>query len=258
MSTQEKRRIFTVRIQRYGIGRVRISRASVLDIFSALEEEGGELIAINYRGENIYPTQRIRSDLRLEIPRRIVRRYGLFKRAPGFLDVEVVYRIAAEIKAVELTMYLNYLPGAAGGKGREREYKILKLVPKADRELLLQYEAEMEEYFFQAFHWLQPYRDTLRYLGLGPYLGITNREYLIPREEWEEEKDYVAVGIFKAGGPLIHAREGKAPNLFWDNLTVHSITLEPGEWRYHSILIVEGQEVRHGNPFYVRPEQVLL
>jgi len=163
--------------------------------------------------------------------------------------------IAPKIEAVELAMYLNYLPGAAGGKGREREYKILKLVPKADRAVLLRYQAEMERYFFGAFPWLLPYRDELRELGLGPYLGITNREDVIPRKEWEEEKDYVAVAIFESGGDLLYAREGKAPILHWDFLIRHSKELEPGEWNYHSILIVGGQEVRHGNPFYIPPEQ---
>ena len=181
-----------VQITKFRIRSTVITRASVFRIFRYLNYANVVAIhEVNYRGLNIYPTNPIRSDGRLEIPMIITRTYGLYEIAPAVIHVDVVIEIRDESQ--EMTAFTSYLTGLLGSHGPDREYKILQWFPidfpykdfNDKRAILLgKYRDVLETEFFAIFCWL-PEREMKRE-GFRPEIGLTERV----KDEILPERDY--------------------------------------------------------------------
>ena len=112
-----------------------------------------------------------------------------------------------KVRIVEVTAYLNYIPGMRGGRGKDKEYKILKWVKEGE-----EYDPDlirlMREIWECVFYWLPPY-------GITSYdvnFGLTNRVEELDIEEYKKvEKDienYVYAMIIDAPTRLVD-REGE-------------------------------------------------
>jgi hypothetical protein len=117
-----------------------------------------------------------------------------------------------KVEIMEVCAYCNYIPGMKGGKGKEREYKILRWIKK---NTMLEYEDEMRDLWFKIFDWFAvgPKRlddENIEY-------GETNREPDEPVkiEEFEKFQDYILALIMNTKtGIEVQRGEGTVHEIF--------------------------------------------